>query len=538
MTDFIIISQSDSIDYAKYSQLPIDRIEIFSELVFPRMIYFKHAFHSHLDIINYFKFGKFTKDANSSLHKNLLNIWDLPGFSGMHIANFLLQYNIKTTIINNFDTQWEEFCKIYEGCTVKPLVGISTTFFLSYSQIQRLSKKMRAFDPEMQIIIGGAFANEQAINKGLETFENPMRKNKINFVLHAFNSEEDLKDIIITNQKKQDFSKVCNLAFFEGKGFKDSTFKTTETKWHNPVINNAPALWDRLDLLKINNTVQMRTTSGCPFSCAFCSYPETAKGFYSMSCENVEKHIQSLLKIDKANKIIFIDDTINVPIDRFKELCRMFKKYDFEWFSFLRVQFIDDEIAKLMRDSGCKGVYLGIESGSDTILKNMNKMATSSQFRKGVSFLKRYGIRSIAAFIIGFPGETESTIKETIEFIETSGIDFYTLKEFYYMPHTPIYKNREKYKLTGMGNKWHHNTMDSVKAYKLKVEMIKTVKNSIFVDPDTSLWYLACLYDHDFSMDHIVDIQKSINAIIIDQLNSNFNEETVAFGRLKQLLVK
>lgn len=534
MVDIIIITQSDSVNYEKYSKLPLDRLEIYSDLVFPRMVYLNKAFHSHLDIINYFKFGKFSDTANFTERRNLLNIWNLPGLSGIHLANYLLSFGIRASVINNIDAEWDLFCELYQECTTPPLVGLSTTFYLSYAEIRRLSQQLRSFDPDMEIVLGGAFVNEQAANNGVNKFESSMRKNKINFILHAFNSENDLKDLIL-HKKNGSIEKVNNLAYLDGKNFNDSHFNVTSSKWNNPELN-APPLWDTLAAPFINQTVPMRTSSGCPFSCAFCSYPETAKGFHAMSCEDLEKNIQSILRIPKVNKVIFIDDTINVPVERFKKLCTMFAKYDFEWFSFLRVQYIDHETAQLMRDSGCKGVYLGIESANNTVLKNMNKKATVSQFRKGIELLNKYGITSMAAFIIGFPGETEATIKDNIHFIETTGIDFYTLKEFYYMPHTPIHKLRDTFGLSGNGNKWHHNTMDSTTAYQMKIEMFKSIKKSIFVDPDTSLWYLAYLYDQNFSIDSISRIQTSINNIIIDEINGIYTEDTLPFKTLAELV--
>ena len=66
----------------------------------------------------------------------------------------------------------------------------------------------------------------------------------------------------------------------------------------------------------------------------------------------------------------------------------MFAKYDFEWFSFLRVQYVDEEVARLMKESGCVGVYLGVESSNDTVLKNMNKKATRANFSEGIKNLR------------------------------------------------------------------------------------------------------------------------------------------------------
>lgn len=534
MIDIIIITQSDSVDYEKYSKLPLERIELYSDLVYPRMVHLDNAFHSHLDIINYFKHGVFFNQADYPDRRNLLNIWNLPGLSGIHLANYLANYGIETAVINNIDAEWDIFFELYEKNTTPPLVGISTTFYLSYTEIRRISQKLRNFNPVMEIVLGGAFVNEQAMNNGIDKFENSMRKNKINYVLHAFNSEKDLKDLILS-RKSGNLDRVNNLAYLEGKDFTDCSFKVTETVWNPPVLE-APPFWGTIETPFVNRTVPMRTSSGCPFSCAFCSYPEVAKGFHTMSCEDLEKNIQTILSGSKVNKIIFIDDTINVPVARFKELCKMFAKYDFDWFSFLRVQFVDQEIAQLMKESGCKAVYLGIESASDSILKNMNKKATVSQYRKGIELLCKNDIKSMAAFIIGFPGETEATVKENVHFIETTGLDFYTLKEFYYMPHAPIHKNREAYGLSGIGNKWRHNTMDSNTAYQLKIEMFKGVKNSVFIDPDTSLWYLAYLYDQGFSLDAIAEIQTAINNITIDQINGIYKDDTASFARLAKLL--
>ena len=109
--DFIIISQSEVVNYEKYSKLPLDRLPIFSNLVYPRMVYYKKGFHSHLDVMNKFLNGIFWNEADYRRRRKLLNIWNLPGFSGIHLANFLRKYHIHTYIINNFDAEWDLFVR-------------------------------------------------------------------------------------------------------------------------------------------------------------------------------------------------------------------------------------------------------------------------------------------------------------------------------------------------------------------------------------------------------------------------------------------
>jgi len=533
--DVIFVSQSDVAIYDEYSKLPLERIELYKELIYPRMVYFKGAFRSHLDVYNYYLHGCFYKDAPIKERKKMLNIWNLPGFNGIHIADYLFKHSINTIIINNFDTNWDDLCSVYESCDVKPIIAISTTFHLSSSEIRRISKKIRNTFPEASILLGGAFINERYINGEHSELEAIMRKNNIQYIIHSFNSEVDLKDLILSIKEGHELKDVNNLFYFKSRDFINSKLYKTKEIFNNPILSS----FNSLSLVNqefINSTLQIRSSSGCPFLCAFCSYPTTAGGFYIQETESFKKAIHHILSNTKINKLIFIDDTLNVPKARFIEILQVLKQYKIEWFSFLRVQFIDDEIAQLMNESGCRAVYLGLESASDTILQNMNKKANNAQFLNGISLLKKYNILSMAAFIIGYPGETDSTIEEDVAFIENSGIDFYTLKEFYFMKQTSIYNDREKYGLTGIGSKWTHDTMSYQVASQKKSEMFQKIKGSVFVDPDTSLWLLAYLYDKGFGFEKIKLLQREINQIMFEQLNNNFSEDLPAFNIIKLLL--
>jgi anaerobic magnesium-protoporphyrin IX monomethyl ester cyclase len=537
--DLILISQSEVMNYDGYSNLPIDRLDLFSKLVFPRMIYFKSGFRSHLDLLNFLRDNRFYSESSPKERRDLLNIWNLPGFSGIHIANYLLQFGIHTKVINNYDSEFDQLEATYNYSLNQgksPLVGISSTFYLSYKEIKRISKDLRKIDFNMEILVGGAFANAETINKDPKGFEQHLRNCQVNYVLHAFNPEEDLKNLILNRSEGKPLEQIKNLAYLETNDFKEGKFHSTYSEWHDPVLNETPALWDNIDLPFLNQTIQMRTVSGCSFSCAFCSYPSTAKGLHTTELELVEKHLQKILNIEKVKTIIFLDDTFNVPVDRFKELLKIFKKYDFEWFSFLRVQYVDEKIAQDMKESGCVGVYLGIESANDTVLKNMDKRVTRSQFLNGAKCLRENGIASMAAFVLGFPGETDETLNDNLTFIESSGVEFFTFKEFYYMENTPVHEKRDQFGLTGIGSKWKHDTMAYEDIHSKIIQMFEKVKTSVFIDADTSLWYIAYLYDQGYSIEQIMQLQQEINIILKDQVNGKFNDDHPSYQRLKSLL--
>jgi p-methyltransferase len=531
--DSIIIGQSEIVRYEEYSKLPIDRIHLYKELVFLRMLYVNGNFMSHLDVINLVRSGKTFFQATTDLERrNLLSIWNLPGLSSLLVASSAHHEGFNVKVINNFDSEFDKFINYYDSQEVPPLVGISVTFYLGYSEVQRITKRLKAHDPKMKIVLGGAFANEQTINSTIEDFEKPMRKYGIDYVLHSFNSDSEFPLLLKAHKAGTGHLQVSNLAYFNNIG----EFRATPKLWRNPTLNSKPMLWKQVDLSFVNRTVQLRTASGCPFSCAFCSYPETAGGHFSMELNLIEQQLRDIQSLGFIDRIIFIDDTFNVPIRRFKEILKILCKFQFEWFSFLRVQYIDEEVAKLMKESGCRGVYLGLESVNDTVLKNMNKYSSQDKFLRGMGHLKKYEITTFAAFVVGFPGETKDTIDENINFLNTFDVDFYSTKEFYFMPHTDIYKDREKYGLSGSGNKWSHNTMNSDIASDMKTYMFRKVKNSIFLDPDTSLWYLAYLYDQGFSIDQIKNCQRILNEMMLNEIDGKFDGKGPQLVQLANVL--
>lgn len=485
------------------------------------MVHYDGRFRSHLDYLNIIKFGTTYDESSYANRRKMYNVWNLPSMGGVHIANYLAQFGINVKIINNLDSEWDWFEEAYNRCSRPPLVGISSTFNLSWKEIGNVTKRVRSLDPDIDIVLGGAFANAETIHGSPLNFEEKMRKYGIRYILHAFNSEVDLRFLIQAWKANKGAGDIQNCCMIEGS-LKSGAFKSTTKLWNPPLLalKDVPATWDRLDLPFLNHTIQIRTASGCPFECSFCSYPSTAGVWKTVDVQHVRAHLDSIMRIPGVDKIIFIDDTFNVPPHRFKAMIKLFAEYPFEWFSFLRVQYVDEEIVRMMKDSGCKGVYLGVESANNQVLANMNKKVTSAQFAKGINLLNKYDIDYLAAFVLGFPGETEKTIQDDIDFIRNNGVRFYSLKEFYYMEHTAIHDQREKYGLSGIGNKWSHATMSYEEATKIKLEIFQSIGESTHVDPDTSLWHMAYLYDQGHSMKEIRALQESINDLMKDQIRT------------------
>ncbi len=264
--------------------------------------------------------------------------------------------------------------------------------------------------------------------------------------------------------------------------------------------------WGRLASDTLYHTVHTRTARSCAFTCAFCSYFVNQGPLVLEEPATVERELEELrAHHPHVRSVVFTDDTLNVPAERFKELCRVLTKFDYDWYSFCRVQFCDAETADLMADSGCRGVFLGIESLRDDVLRNMHKAATKQGYERGMEQLKRVGIPCHANFIIGFPGDVPESADDVVEFVDRFEVETYTASPFYMSPATPIEKERAKYKIEGAFYHWKHATMDSAQAHRVVQELKFRPKHAVFSTEEggNSFWSEIMLYCNGYDADEV-----------------------------------
>jgi len=153
-------------------------------------------------------------------------------------------------------------------------------------------------------------------------------------------------------------------------------------------------------------------------------------------------------------------------------------RFEFRWFSHFRAGNADAECLELMKQSGCMAVFLGIESGDQGVLNHMNKAAKVERYAWAIEQLHKQGIISFASFIVGFPGETQESVRRTIEFIESTAPDFYQAALYYHYQATPIHQKRTEHGIRGDAYSWRHNTMTWQEAAASVEFMYRTVNHS------------------------------------------------------------
>ena len=162
--------------------------------------------------------------------------------------------------------------------------------------------------------------------------------------------------------------------------------------------------------------------------------------------KNVVDEMQLVHDKYGVDQVTFYDDAFTVNRERVMKICEELhtRKLDMTWDCGTRVDMVDRELLKTMHSAGCFAVWLGVESGSETILGAMNKRIKLSQTRLAYKTANDVGLMTIANTVLGFPGETEQTAWETIRFIKELNPDdvgFYVATPY---PGTPMYDQVKK----------------------------------------------------------------------------------------------
>jgi len=166
--------------------------------------------------------------------------------------------------------------------------------------------------------------------------------------------------------------------------------------------------------------MNLMTSRGCPYQCAFCLWPQIMDGHKQRfrSLDNVFAEIHHLLESYGLKELNIDDGTFTTNRQRVMEFCRRLReeKINLIWTCNGRVDNLDDEMLEEMKKSGCKMIRLGVESGSQEVLDRIRKHLTLEQIEKGVRMVKKHGIQALGGFMFGFPYDSRESIEQTIRF--------------------------------------------------------------------------------------------------------------------------
>lgn len=441
---------------------------------------------------------------------------EIPNLAAVYLTNALRRHGARAEYVNLFQYEKDRLSELLER---DPLcVAITTTFYVWNFPVNEMVQFIRERNERVRIVVGGPLVANHARNYVGEELVSALADLGADIFVNDSQGELTLWHVVEALRDGGDLSRVPNLLYFADGKLHSNPEEPEKNSLDENYID-----WLGLSDGDLGATLQTRTARSCAFKCAFCNYPTRAGKLSLASLDTIEKELDSMHARGNVRNVVFIDDTFNVPLPRFKDICRLMirKNYGFNWFSYFRCSNSDEEAVELMAQSGCKGVFLGIESGSPSILENMNKAASADFYRRGIEMLHRHGILTFGSFIVGFPGETAQTVAETVDFIRSTKVDFYRAQMWYNEAGTPIHKQKEKYAISGDGFVWTHGSMDSLEAMEHIERMLLSITESQWL-PQWSFdfWFIPYILGKGVTLEQFKRFMATANRMLALEIAS------------------
>lgn len=326
-----------------------------------------------------------------------------------------------------------------------------------------LKEEIKEFSPHMV----GITATTTQMPQAVKTAELVKKINPETIVVGggphmSFMYEETLNnsvfDIIVMGAGENPLLQLTerNARLHEIKGI---AFRTNEVIMVNPPeyltqeeYNNFPAPAYHLlkDPARYKESILMISSRGCPFACRMCASSHIwGKKWIAQDAETMIDHLKEVLnQLKGVSDIVFryYDDMFTLDKKRIKKFVKLLKEnkitIDFKCES--RVDTFDEEIASYLKEAGCKEVFFGIESGTQKHLDYIDKRVTLEQVEKAVATAHEYGLRVCGSFMIGYPGETEEEVLQTIHFAKKLQVDRMQISILTPFPGTALYREAQE----------------------------------------------------------------------------------------------
>jgi anaerobic magnesium-protoporphyrin IX monomethyl ester cyclase len=204
------------------------------------------------------------------------------------------------------------------------------------------------------------------------------------------------------------------------------------------------------------------TSRGCPAGCTYCIKHVTYQYGVRLRSPKLLVEEMKILKGLGINNIHMYSDLFTVNRDQVMELCELMiqEKLNIKWTSNSRVDYVDEEMLQMMSRAGNRLISWGIESGNEQILKHARKGAYPDKAKRALIWAKNAGIMNWGYFIIGLPGETEETIRQTIDFAKGLPLDIALFHVAAPYPGTPFFFEVVENGWFRPGTRWEQVDMD------------------------------------------------------------------------------
>jgi len=325
------------------------------------------------------------------------------------------------------------------------VIGIYTNLMTKISILKLIPQLRKLADAK--IVLGGPdvtynaenylqYADVLVIGEGEETFQELVRTLEVDGDLRKVNgiAYVDERESIVQTPAREKIKDIDDLPFPDREAIDLRPYLQTWKQYHGA------------------SALNVSTQRGCPYTCKWCSTAVYGQSYRRRSPERVVEELEKIKMAYHPDQVWFVDDVFTVShkwLEQFvKEVNKRNLKMPYECIS--RADRMNEEVVRMLKDSGCFRIWIGAESGSQKVIDLMDRRVEVEQVRDMITLCKKYGIETGTFIMVGYPGETEADIEATIEHLKIANPDHFTITVAYPIKGTKLYEEVEATLSNGM----------------------------------------------------------------------------------------
>jgi len=374
-------------------------------------------------------------------------IGTVPPYNLTQLASVIRKSGHETIIIDQYIEYKTPSAILQRLVRLKPdIIGISV-LAPAFGWVRHLCLEIRLRLPSVKIVLGNSFA---------ALFSQNILQDKLADAVVQGEGEETFDEYIKAIASKQDLREVAGLSFRqEGRIVRNKP---------RPVIADLDSLprpaWDLIDLRRYSRipmlalygpVLMVQGSRGCSYNCFYCSQDADFKKMRKRSITGIVNELEFLYERYKVRNYIFLDAYFPFSLSSGFEFCDELIKRGLHkkirWLTETKVDLVNRDLLKRMKEAGLYLIMYGFETGSERILRMINKHTTLERAYCVMRDTRDIGIRSLGLFMLGFPGETEEECQQTIVFSKRLSCDLVKYNLLTPYPGTGLYQEYIKNKM-------------------------------------------------------------------------------------------
>jgi len=356
--------------------------------------------------------------------QEITNKDQLPSIGVGYLAAVLERNNYEVKIIDSFVEGFNNNQTVDVILKETPfLVGVSANTHNRFNAVEILNKIKESSNGEIFTVVGGPHFSPTA--------EQAIANIPLLDIVVRGEGEETLLQLV--NQLTKDLKiKPENLKRINGLTFRDNSriFSTPDRDFIKDLDELPFPAWHLFKLDKYNarleglakyRAIGVSSSRGCPHNCIFCVNSVFWKRIFRRhSPKKFVDNVEILFKKYGFRAFDFWDDTMTLVRPHIEEICNLIMKRNLpiKWYSRARVDTVDFKLLSLMKKAGCEAISFGVESGSERILKIIDKKITLEQVKTVAKFCKELGLITKFLFMYSLPQETEEDLSLTLDLMD------------------------------------------------------------------------------------------------------------------------